>query len=145
MPVAIGDGGLELSYRLSGRYFNDINRCQFGGMIPGMRLAFGVKIENNEPVIEEKEGFNYEWIENQNVLLLLGIVHSGNTLVKAINKIKEFKPKSITIVTTVWKNYNSNVKPVIHLFELNVDRFLFGFGLDYKGDFIKEPNIYYLD
>jgi hypoxanthine phosphoribosyltransferase len=144
LPVAIGSGGLELSYRLSDRYFNEVNR-EFNGLIPNISINLDVSRKNNKTYIEEKEGFDCGWIENQNVLLLLGIVHSGKTLRSAIAKIKKFKPRSITTVATVWKNYNSNIKEPIHLFELNLDRFLFGFGMDYNGDFIKEPNIYYLD
>ena len=144
LPVAIGNGGVELSYRLSDRYFNEVNR-DFSGLIPSIRIIFDVVRKNNKPNIEEKEGFDCGWIENQNVLLLLGVVHSGKTLRSAIAKIKKFKPRSITTVATVWKSYNSNIKEPLHLFELDADRFLFGFGMDYNGDFIKEPNIYCID
>lgn len=145
LPVAIGNGGVELSYRLSDRYFNEVNRVRLNGLVPNIRVTFDVSRKNNKPSIEEKEGFDYGWIENQNVLLLLGIVHSGKTLRSAIAKIKKLKPRSITTVATVWRSYNSNIKEPLHLFELDADRFLFGFGMDYNGDFIKEPNIYYLD
>jgi hypoxanthine phosphoribosyltransferase len=143
-PVAIGSGGVELSYRLSDRYFNEVNR-EFNGLVPSVSINFNLSRKNDKPNIQEKEGFDYGWIENKNVLLLLGIVHSGKTLRSAIAKIKKFKLRSITTVATVWKSYNSNIKEPLHLFELNADRFLFGFGMDYNGDFIKEPNIYYLD
>jgi len=144
LPIAIGSGGVELSYRLSDRYFNEVNR-EFNGLIPNISINLDVSRKNNKTYIEEKEGFDCGWIENQNVLLLLGIVHSGKTLRSAIAKIKKFKPRSITTVATVWRSYNSNIKEPLHLFELDADRFLFGFGMDYNGDFIKEPNIYCID
>ena len=144
LPVAIGNGGVELSYRLSDRYFNEVNR-DFSGLIPSIRIIFDVVLKNNKPNIKEKEGFDCNWIENRDVLLLLGVVHRGKTLRSAIAKIKKFKPRSITTVATVWKSYNSNIKEPLHLFELDADRFLFGFGMDYNGDFIKEPNIYCID
>lgn len=91
------------------------------------------------------EGLDKIDITNKHVILVDDIFDTGQTLSKVISKMKEKNPKSLKSVVLILKDTTRRLKkidlPDYYLFEIP-DKFLVGYGLDYKGYFRGMKHIY---
>ena len=87
-----------------------------------------------------KTDFN---IEGKNILIVEDIIDTGNTINFLFNKIKEYNPKEIKIVSFLFK-------PTIYKFNISIDwvgfeienDFVVGYGLDYNGKFRNKESLF---
>lgn len=68
-------------------------------------------------------------LKNREILIIDDITDSGSTMQFLIEKIREEKPKSIT-VCSLFKRKNCKQKVDIVGFEIDDDAFIYGYGLD---------------
>ncbi|GAB4189238.1 MAG: hypoxanthine phosphoribosyltransferase [Simkaniaceae bacterium] len=82
-------------------------------------------------------------LENQHVILIDDIFDSGETLFSVYKKILEKNPASVTSLVLLAKNVPRDMSyfPDFVLFNIE-DRFVVGYGLDYKEQYRGLPGIY---
>lgn len=126
---------------------NPIIICVLTGAIIPMghiltRLNFPLQIDSIHATRYDNgiSGGNIKWlsepiinIENRNILLLDDILDEGKTLQGIINYCEQKNTKSITTAVLVNKLHDRKVNIKADIVGLNVeDRYLFGYGMDYK-------------
>lgn len=82
-------------------------------------------------------------IEGRDILLVDDIFETGNTIVGIMNKLTEKNPRSIKTLLLLVKEMprKTDYRPDYVLFEIK-DRFVIGYGLDYKELYRGLPGIY---
>jgi hypoxanthine phosphoribosyltransferase len=82
-------------------------------------------------------------IEGKNILLVDDIFDSGKTMSALVEKFQELKPKSLKTLVVLVKDVPRSItyRPDIILFEIP-NRFVVGYGLDYKEKYRNLPGIY---
>lgn len=82
-------------------------------------------------------------LEGKNVLVVDDVFDSGVTLSTIVEKIKEHHPKTVRSLVLLSKNipHKVNYKPDYVLFDIE-DRFVVGYGMDYKEHYRELPDIY---
>lgn len=82
-------------------------------------------------------------LSSKHVLVVDDIFDTGNTMSAIVNRLKEANPKSLKSLVLLKKNvtHHTDYRPDYTLFEIE-DRFVVGFGLDYKEYFRGLPGIY---
>ena len=85
-------------------------------------------------------------LKNRHVVIVEDIIETGNTLKLLLNRLKDIRTKSITIVTLLVKDTNRPFEFIIdHIgFEISQE-FVVGFGLDYNERFRHLDSIYVLE
>ncbi len=88
-------------------------------------------------------GLNQVEIEGRDVLLIDDIFETGNTILKVTEALMEHHPKSIKTLLLLVKNIprKTTYRPDYTLFEIE-NRFVIGYGLDYKELYRGLPAIY---
>lgn len=85
-------------------------------------------------------------VENQNVLIVEDIIDSGLTMDYLIANLKTRHPKSIKICSLLFKPSNLSVNLKIDYTGFTIEnRFVIGYGLDYKGGYRNLEYIGYLE
>lgn len=81
-------------------------------------------------------------LEGKNVLLVDDIFDSGVTLATVAQKLSELKPKSLRSLVLLSKNvpHKTDYRPDYTLFEVE-DRFIVGYGMDYKEHWRHLPEV----
>lgn len=79
-----------------------------------------------------------------NILIVEDIVDTGNTVLFLKEHFRKFNPKSVRVASLLWKS-TSKVKPDFYGFEIPLDEFVVGRGLDYKGLFRTLINVYSIE
>lgn len=89
------------------------------------------------------EGFEKLDLEGKNVLLVDDIFDSGKTMESIALKLQQLKPKSLKSLALLVKKVPRTVlyRPDYTLFEIE-NRFVIGYGLDYKELYRNLPGIY---
>ncbi len=82
-------------------------------------------------------------VENQHVLLVDDIFHSGETISQIRASLVKRHPKSIKTLVLLLKNLPRDITqlPDYHLFEVG-DQFVVGYGMDYKELYRGFPGVY---
>ena len=85
-------------------------------------------------------------IKDRHVLLIDDIFDTGETLAELSRKIHEKKPASLRSLVLLTKDVprNTDFRPDISLFDIE-DRFVVGYGLDYKEYYRGLPDIYSIE
>lgn len=85
-------------------------------------------------------------IEGKNVLIVDDIFDTGHTMYSVVQKLKEKNPKSIEslVLLSKGKEHPTGYKPEYILFEIE-DKFVIGYGLDYKEKYRGLKDIYAYD
>ena len=85
-------------------------------------------------------------LKNRRVVIVEDIIETGNTLKFLLNRLKDIRTKSITIVTLLVKDTNRPFEFIIdHIgFEISQE-FVVGYGLDYNERFRHLDSIYVLE
>lgn len=96
--------------------------------------------KSGELTITGLDGLN---LEGKNLLVVDDIFDSGKTMSGVVEKLKAANPKSLRTVVLLSKNIPRQVtyKPDYELFTIE-DRFVVGYGLDYKEHFRGLPGVY---
>lgn len=89
------------------------------------------------------ESLDAQEIEGRDILIVDDIFESGNTMLGIIEKIKEKNPKSIKTFILLVKDVPRKIdyRPDYVLFDIP-DRFVIGYGLDYKELYRGLPGIF---
>ena len=150
LPVVILNGGLALYDKL----YSAEDRSAFCGNENGTIFtstciplkASSYALNNRTPKVEilNQAEIDLSLVKNKNVLIIDDICDSGNTLKTVTDYLSKYKPNSIESLVCVWKKNASKfgIVPDHYLFATHINSFLFGFGMDYNGNFRQEPNIY---
>ncbi len=90
-------------------------------------------------------GLEHLEIEGKDVLLVDDIFDSGNTLTAVLTRIQELKPASLKTLVLLSKRAPRKIpyQPHYVLFDIE-DRFVVGYGLDYKENFRGLKGVYAL-
>ena len=86
-------------------------------------------------------------LEGKNVILVDDIFDSGNTLTQTVKAFEKKNPKSLKtllLLTKRAKKIPEAIAPDISLFEIE-DKFVLGYGLDYKEFYRGLDSIYYIE
>ncbi|WKX02310.1 hypoxanthine phosphoribosyltransferase [Candidatus Mycoplasma mahonii] len=106
--------------------------------------SFAGKMESNKQVkiiMDLKSN-----IANKDVLIVEDIVDSGRTLKKTIDILKKRDPKSLTVLTLLYKPEGQIVKFKVDKYGFKVpNKFVYGFGLDVKEKLRNAPYIAVFD
>jgi len=157
VTAAIGRMAGEITTRLSGT--NPVMLCVMnGGLIFAgqllTRLAFPLEVEYCHATRygRETSGADLDWIvrpqldlRGRTVLLLDDILDEGITLAAIANHCRQQGAARVMMAVLVDKRHDRKVSPGFRADFTGVeteDRFLFGFGLDYKGYWRNAPGIY---
>ena len=84
-------------------------------------------------------------VSNRSVLILEDIYDEGGTLAAIVDHCYEAGAKEVRIAVLVNKDHDRKVRPemTVHYEGMKcVDRYIFGFGMDYKGYWRNAPGIY---
>lgn len=101
--------------------------------------------------IKSAENFHINYslqnsIEGKNVVLLEDIVDTGITLTALMKFLKTKKPKSIKICTLLYKPMCAKHDEPIDYYGFEIEnKYVVGYGMDYKGEFRALPYIATLD
>jgi hypoxanthine phosphoribosyltransferase len=89
------------------------------------------------------DGWAHLDIEGRDILIVDDILETGHTFLKVIEKLKEKNPKSIKTLSLLVKNIprSHDYLPDYTLFTIE-NRFVIGYGLDYKELYRGLPGIY---
>jgi hypoxanthine phosphoribosyltransferase len=104
--------------------------------------SYGHKTETSGKV-KIVHGINVD-ITDKNVIIIEDIVDTGHTMSFLINYLKKKGPKSLKLCVLMSKPSQREIK--IHFDYLGFkvpNKFIVGYGLDYKGRFRELPEIYY--
>ena len=86
-------------------------------------------------------------LKSKNVLIVDDIFDSGNTLSNVVKEVLKQNPKSVKSLVLLMKKTPNRIKDVIlpsyYLFEIE-DKFVIGYGLDYKEYFRGLKGIYFI-
>ncbi len=127
-----------------------------GGMIPASlllpKLPFLLKIDylhatryreslsGNELVWQRTPG---QSLNNRHLLIVDDILDEGHTLAEIIKYCEAQEPASIRSAVLVQKEHDRGVRPPLDYIGLTVpDRYVFGYGMDYKGYWRNAKGIY---
>tara|TARA_B100000768_G_scaffold35290_1_gene33890 strand:+ start:1602 stop:2147 length:546 start_codon:yes stop_codon:yes gene_type:complete len=86
---------------------------------------------------------NNSAVKNKDILVLDDILDEGVTLLNINNKLKSMGARSIVTAILFNKKINKNKSTSANFIGLEVpNKFVYGFGLDFKGDGRNLPNLY---
>lgn len=152
---ALDNMASEINKKLKDK--NPVIICVLTGAIIPMghiltRLSFPLQIDYIHATRYENgiSGRNVKWlsepnidIKNRNVLIIDDIFDEGLTLQEIIKYCKQRKVKSVETAVLVNKVHDRKVDLSPDIIGLNVeDRYLFGYGMDYKSYFRNVAGIY---
>jgi len=82
-------------------------------------------------------------LKGKNVLVVDDIFDSGNTMTAIVKQLKKQQPKSLKTLVAFVKNIprKTTYRPDYKMFDIE-DRFIVGYGLDYKEQYRGLPGIY---
>lgn len=82
-------------------------------------------------------------LASKNVLIVDDIFDSGNTMLQIVERVQKMQPKSVKTFVTLLKKVPRQItyRPDFFLFECE-NRFVIGYGLDYKEYYRNLPGIY---
>lgn len=102
-----------------------------GGIVKGEQEVLGVETLN---------------VEGKHVLLVDDIFDTGETIAELVRKIQEKKPASLRSLVLLSKDvpHQTDFRPDFALFDIE-DRFVVGYGLDYKEYYRGLPDIYAIE
>ena len=85
-------------------------------------------------------------VDGRHILLIDDIFDTGETMCELARKIREKEPASFTSLALLLKDvpHNTDFRPDIALFDIE-DRFVVGYGLDYKEYYRGLPDIYSIE
>jgi len=148
LPVVILNGGLALYDKLCYSIYRT-NFLQNGSIFTSTNIplkASSYALNNRKPKVEIEfpKFVDLSRIKDENVLIIDDICDSGNTIKAVSEYLSKYNPASIESLVCVWKKNASKfgIVPDHYLFATHINSFLFGFGMDYNGNFRNEPNIY---
>ena len=85
-------------------------------------------------------------LKNRHVVIVEDIIETGNTLKFLLNRLKDIRTKSITIVTLLVKDTNRPFEFIIDQIGFEISQeFVVGYGLDYNERFRHLDSIYVLE
>lgn len=89
------------------------------------------------------QGLDHLNLEGEHILILDDIFDTGKTMSTIVERIKEKNPASVKSLVLLMKNVNhsTDYRPDYTLFEIE-NRFVIGYGLDYKELYRGLPGIY---
>lgn len=92
------------------------------------------------------QGFDNLDLEGKNVLVIDDIFDTGTTMEAIVDRLREKNPKSLQSLVLLSKNVpkKTGYRPDFVLFHIE-DKFVVGYGLDYKELYRGLPGIYYFD
>ncbi len=97
------------------------------------------------PVLDFQLDIDHK-MANRDIVLIEDIVDSGRTVDFLIQKIKEKKPKSVSIVSLLWKPNKYQFDHKIDFVGFSIpDIFVVGYGMDYNGYGRNLKDIYILN
>lgn len=80
-------------------------------------------------------------LNDKHVLIIDDIFDTGKTLLSVIEHIENMQPKSIESIVILNKLVNKNFSPTYSLFEIEMNDFVVGYGMDYNEKFRNLPDI----
>lgn len=85
-------------------------------------------------------------IKGKHILIIDDIFDTGETLAEVARQIGEKEPASLKSLVLLQKDvpHNTDYRPTIALFDIE-DRFVVGYGLDYKEYYRGLPDIYAIE
>lgn len=121
-----------------------------GMLLP--RLSFLLRIDylHASRYREQTSGDELHWkanpthsLEGRDLLIIDDILDEGYTLDAIIRHCQSESPASVRAAVLVQKRHDRGVRPAIDYIGLTVpDRYVFGYGMDYKGYWRNAPGIY---
>ena len=156
---AIEDAISDIATRISDRYRHSdpVVICVlngglvfFGNLLPKMRFSLEVDYIHVTRYIGNKPTDKLKWIAGPNVvpadrtvILVDDILDEGTTLAKIVEYYKEAGAKKVVSVVLVEKVRNRKIDIKPDYVGLKVpDRYVFGYGMDYRGYLRNVPGIY---
>ena len=99
--------------------------------------------ERGELIVDETRHLD---LQGKNVLLIDDIFDSGMTLSTLVQRLQAHAPKTLKTLVLLFKKSPkaTSYRPDFSLFEID-DRFVIGYGLDYKERYRELPGIYVAD
>lgn len=89
----------------------------------------------NETISRGKVGIVQYWdtrIDGKDVLILDDLVDTGLSMQCLLQKLEEDQPRSVRIATLI-KKPETKVNPNYHCFEVDQDKWIIGYGMDWQG------------
>lgn len=85
-------------------------------------------------------------VKGKHILVIDDIFDTGETLAEVVSQIEKKKPASLKSLVLLSKDvpHNTDYRPDIALFDIE-DRFVVGYGLDYKEYYRGLPDIYAIE
>lgn len=92
------------------------------------------------------EGIDELEISGKHILVIDDIFDTGETLAEVVRQIEEKNPATLKSLVLLQKDvpHNTDYRPTIALFDIE-DRFVVGYGLDYKEYYRGLPDIYAIE
>jgi hypoxanthine phosphoribosyltransferase len=121
-----------------------------GLLLPRLRFPLRLDYMHASRYRERTLGDDLHWKVNPtqvlagtDVLIIDDILDEGYTLEAIIRFCREQSPASVRAAVLVQKAHDRGVHPQVDYVGLNVpDRYVFGYGMDYKGYWRNAPGIY---
>lgn len=121
-----------------------------GGLLARLHFALRVDYMHASRYREKTIGDELHWkvepsqdLEGRDLLIVDDILDEGYTLDAIIRFCERCSPASVRSAVLVQKIHDRGVRPPIDYIGLTVpDRYVFGYGMDYKGFWRNAPGIY---
>jgi len=121
-----------------------------GALLPRLSFLLRVDYMHASRYRERTEGGELHWkvepaqsLAGKDVLIVDDILDEGYTLEAIIRFCWSQSPASVRAAVLVQKTHERGVRPPVDYIGLNVpDRYVFGYGMDYKGFWRNAPGIY---
>ncbi len=121
-----------------------------GALLPRLDFLMRVDYMHASRYRERTTGDELHWrvephqsLAGKDVLIVDDILDEGHTLDAIIRFCKQQSPASVRAAVLVQKQHERGVRPPLDYIGLSVpDRYVFGYGMDYKGYWRNAPGIY---
>ena len=121
-----------------------------GTLLPRLEFALRVDYMHASRYRERTAGDELHWKVNpsqalagKDLLIIDDILDEGYTLAAIIEFCRQQSPASLRAAVLVQKEHGRGVRPPVDYVGLRVpDRYVFGYGMDYKGYWRNAPGIY---
>jgi len=121
-----------------------------GALLPRLRFLLRVDYMHASRYRERTTGDELHWkvepaqsLAGKDVLIVDDILDEGYTLEALIRFCRQQSPASVRAAVLVQKQHDRGVRPPVDYIGLSVpDRYVFGYGMDYKGYWRNAPGIY---
>ncbi len=121
-----------------------------GALLPRLDFLLRVDYMHASRYRERTTGDELHWrvephqaLAGKDLLIVDDILDEGHTLDAIIRFCKQQSPASVRAAVLVQKQHERGVRPPLDYIGLSVpDRYVFGYGMDYKGYWRNAPGIY---